>query len=128
MSAVYPVAFTTSVRPGATVDLSANMVAPASAGTYQGYWGLKNASGTLFGIGAAANQPFWVLIDVVTGSTTPAPGTGFDFVAQMCSASWSSGAGALRLPGHQRECVRLRDPGRPTRSLRTEPPSPARAC
>jgi uncharacterized repeat protein (TIGR01451 family) len=101
LGATYPVTFTSSVPPGASVDLSANMVAPASAGRYQGYWGLKNGSGTLFGIGAAANQPFWVLIDVVTGST-PAPtssGGGMDFVALMCSASWSSGAGALGCPG-----------------------------
>jgi uncharacterized repeat protein (TIGR01451 family) len=90
--------FTTSVPPGATVDLSANMVAPGSAGRYQGYWGLRNGSGQLFGLGTSANQPFWVLIDVVTG-TTPVPGTGFDFAAQMCSATWSSGAGSLACPG-----------------------------
>lgn len=103
MSAVYPVPLTSNVAPGATVDLSANMVAPASVGTYQGWWGLKNASGTPFGIGAGANQPFWVKIDVVGPTAVPptaVPGTvGLDFVAAMCSASWSSGAGALPCPG-----------------------------
>lgn len=94
MSAVYPVALTANVAPGATVDVSANMVAPASTGTYQGFWELKNASGQLFGIGSTASSPFWVLIDVATAATV-----GLDFVSTMCSASWSSGAGALGCPG-----------------------------
>jgi uncharacterized repeat protein (TIGR01451 family) len=94
MSAVYPVALTANVAPGSSVDVSANMVAPASNGTYKGFWQLKNASGQLFGIGSTASSPFWVLIDVATAATV-----GLDFVSTMCSASWSSGAGALGCPG-----------------------------
>jgi uncharacterized repeat protein (TIGR01451 family) len=94
MSAVYPVPLTTSVPPGATVDVSANMVSQASFGSYQGNWGLKNASGVFFGIGVYANATFWVRIDVAT-----APVVGLNFVSSMCSAAWSSGAGSLGCPG-----------------------------
>ena len=71
------------VAPGQTVDLSVNLTAPSSAGTYQGNWMLKNPSGVLFGIGPQGNSFFWVRIVVPgegggltntptpTGSTTP---------------------------------------------------------
>jgi len=67
MSAVFPVNLTNTVSPGQTIDISVNMVAPATAGSYQGNWKLKNASGAAFGIGSSANQPFWVKI-VVSGT------------------------------------------------------------
>lgn len=100
------VAFPASAAPGQTVDLSVNLTAPASAGTYRGYWILKNAAGQIFGIGATYNKAFWVDI-FVTGATatpapitvTPAPGTAYDFAANACSAQWVSGAGALPCPG-----------------------------
>lgn len=67
MSAVFPVNLSNSVAPGQTIDIAVNMVAPATAGSYQGNWKLKNASGAAFGIGSSANQPFWVKI-VVSGT------------------------------------------------------------
>jgi hypothetical protein len=82
-----------SVAPGQTVDLSAYMTAPATAGPHEGSWMLRNASGAFFGIGASGASPFWVRINV-SGSSA-----GFDFVTNMCYASWSSGAGALPCPG-----------------------------
>jgi len=82
-----------SVAPGATVDISINMTAPSTAGTYRGYWQLKNASGALFGIGAFANKSFWVEIRV-SGGGTPG-GTGYDFVANASSATWTSAAGSV---------------------------------
>lgn len=57
------------VPPGKTVDLSVDMVAPASPGTYQGNWKLRNASNVFFGIGPGGGSPFWVRI-VVSGSAT----------------------------------------------------------
>ena len=36
-----------SVAPGQEVDLSVNLTAPASAGSYRGYWRIRNASGVL---------------------------------------------------------------------------------
>jgi hypothetical protein len=37
-----------NVNPGQTVDLSVNLKAPASNGTYSGYWKLRNAAGATF--------------------------------------------------------------------------------
>ncbi len=116
--------FTKDVAVGETVDISVNLTAPASPGTYRGYWMFKNAAGALFGIGAQANKPWWVEIKVTGGPTvTPAPptatstpggstatppatptplaGTAYDFAANFCAASWFSGAqsGALPCPG-----------------------------
>jgi hypothetical protein len=111
--------FPQNVAVGQTVDVSINMTAPSTAGSYRGYWMFKNASGTLFGIGAQANKPWWVDIKV-SGPTatpggptktptptatsggptaTPVAGSAYDFVANACSASWFSGAGQLPCPG-----------------------------
>lgn len=62
------------VRPGETVDIAADMVAPKSAGKYQGNWKLRNAANVLFGIGPSGGSPFWVrivVIETVTQSPTP---------------------------------------------------------
>jgi hypothetical protein len=53
------------VHPGATVDLSVNLVAPGAEGGYKGYWLLRNSEGVLFGIGVSANVAFWVEIEVL---------------------------------------------------------------
>jgi len=86
----------TSVAPGATVDISVNLTAPSYSGHYRGNWELRDASGVVFGVGASANSIFWVDIYV---SGTYTGGTTYDFMANACSASWSSGAGALPCPG-----------------------------
>ena len=101
-----------SVVPGQTVDLTINLTSPSSAGSYRGYWRLKNASGVPFGIGTAGTKSWWVDIKV-SGPTatptvsptpggptaTPVAGTVYDFAASACSAAWYSGAGALPCPG-----------------------------
>jgi hypothetical protein len=43
------VALTGNVNPGDTVDLSVNLTAPGTAGTYTGNWKLRNAAGLSFG-------------------------------------------------------------------------------
>ena len=91
MGAPLTVALTGNVVPGATVNVSAAMTAPASAGTYRGNWQMKNAGGTNFGIGSAGNLSFWVEIKVSGSSST----TGYDFAANASSATWSTGAGNL---------------------------------
>jgi len=64
------------VRPGETVDIAADMVAPKAAGKYQGNWKLRNASNVLFGIGPSGGSPFWVRIVVVeTATQSPTPST-----------------------------------------------------
>ena len=53
-----------SVAPGQTVDVSVTLTAPADAGSYKGYWILRNASGALFGTSDKANIPFYVDVTV----------------------------------------------------------------
>jgi hypothetical protein len=121
MGASSSATFPKSVAVGETVDISINLTAPTSAGSYRGYWMFKNASGALFGIGAQANKPWWVDIKVTGGPTatlrpataTSTPGgataaptatptsladTTFDFISNACAASWHSGAGSAALP------------------------------
>jgi hypothetical protein len=69
-----------SVGPGESVDISVDLVAPQTPGTYQGNWKLRNASNAWFGIGPGGGSPFWVRIVVgsTTGTVTPltsTPGT-----------------------------------------------------
>jgi hypothetical protein len=53
-----------AVSPGETVDLSADLVAPATEGTYTGNWQMADGAGNLFGVGGSPGQPFWVKIVV----------------------------------------------------------------
>ena len=72
MSAAASIPLAGDVAPGQTVDLTVDMVAPASPGSYQGNWKLRNAGNVLFGIGPNGSAPFWVRILVVaTASVTP---------------------------------------------------------
>jgi hypothetical protein len=100
-------AMPTSVAPGQTVDITINLTAPTTAGTYRGYWKFKNASGVPFGIGPAGTKSWWVEIKVsgtgtVPGVTqtppTPIAGSSYDFAANVCAASWYSGASSSPLP------------------------------
>jgi hypothetical protein len=56
-----------TVAPGQSVDISINMIAPTTAGSYKGYWQMQNASKVVFG------QSFYVDIKVVIGSATVSP-------------------------------------------------------
>ena len=85
-----------TVVPGQTVDVGVNLTAPSLAGSYRGFWELKNPSGGLFGIGTAFDKPFWVAINVAGGS----PGTTvLDFVSTVCTAQWTNGTVTLPCPG-----------------------------
>jgi hypothetical protein len=55
-------ALTANVNPGQTVDLSVNLKAPATEGTYTGYWKLRNAAGVTF-------TQFYVAIKVQGGGS-----------------------------------------------------------
>lgn len=106
----------TTVAPGQTVDITLNLTSPTTAGTYRGYWKLKNNTGVPFGIGSAGTKSFWVEIKVTgtginpntvtpgtpTTPSTPAtaiPGTVYDFAANVCAAKWYTGAGEIPCPG-----------------------------
>lgn len=86
-----------TVVPGQTVDVGVNLTAPSLAGSYRGFWILKNASGALFGIGSTFDKPFWV--DIVVSGSSSGGAAAFDFVNTVCQATWSSGAGVLPCPG-----------------------------
>ena len=75
MSAPASVPLTQDVAPGKSVDISVDMVAPKTAGTYQGNWKLRNASDAWFGIGPNGNSAFWVRIAVVGQATTTVTAT-----------------------------------------------------
>ena len=79
-----------------TVDISVNMIAPSATGKYRGFWILANAGGQFFGIGPNAMDPVWVEINV---AGEPGSNTTYDFMANVCSAQWKSGAGSLPCPG-----------------------------
>ncbi len=48
MSGPVTQALTGNVNPGQTVDLSINLKAPDSNGSYKGWWGLRNGTGVMF--------------------------------------------------------------------------------
>jgi hypothetical protein len=62
---------TGTVAPGAAIDISVDLVTPAEPGTYQGYFKLRAADSTLFGIGADANGAFWVRVLVPPPAAVP---------------------------------------------------------
>lgn len=55
-----------SVAPGATYDISVNLVAPLIPGVYQGFWEMHTGAGRAFG------QTLWVGVNVA-GAPTPTP-------------------------------------------------------
>ncbi len=70
-----------NTAPGESADLSVEMKAPATEGTYQSWWKLRNPAGELFGIGPNSDSSFWVRIvvegtPVTTGTPTITETTG----------------------------------------------------
>jgi hypothetical protein len=62
------------VSPGDTIDVSVNLTAPSTQGTYRGYWMLQNAVGTRFGSGDIADKAFYV--DIRTSNSSYGSVTG----------------------------------------------------
>jgi len=62
-----------TVAAGATGEVSVSLTAPTKLGTYTGFWMLRNAAGKLFGIGADANQPVYLKINVGGQAGAPPP-------------------------------------------------------
>lgn len=95
MDGLSPIFLTRFVGPNQTVDVSVDLTAPTSGGTFRGYWELQNASGTKFGVGAAGGNPFWVEIRVLSPSQSS---VAYDFVANMCNALWVYNGGGISCP------------------------------
>ena len=71
-----------NVAPGQTVDLSVNLTAPGSNGSYRGYWRLRNGAGVLIAVqDGYQGQSFYVDIKVKTPAAPTATATkGFIFL------------------------------------------------
>ncbi|NJD60905.1 MAG: hypothetical protein C3F13_10990 [Anaerolineales bacterium] len=69
MGTISSVSLPQSVAPGAQIDISVDLVAPTTPGSYQGYWKMKNSAGQFF------NDSVYVLITVGAGGATPTAGT-----------------------------------------------------
>ena len=85
-----------TVKPGEMIDLSVNLTAPSSTGDYTGNWSLRDANGTIFGIGSGYKDTFWVKISV-----KPADTVAYNFADKGCDASWKSTVGGLTCPGSE---------------------------
>lgn len=122
MSGPGSVALPLSVAPDQLFDISVNLIAPNTPGTYQGFWGLQKPNGEAFILNASVKDNIWVKIDVVasapgTPTLTPQALTAtaaiqtpisqatstldvtYDFVANACAAQWESTDGSLACPG-----------------------------
>jgi hypothetical protein len=76
MGAPDSVALGNQVGPGQIAEITIDMIAPATPGTYRSNWKLRSDSNNLFGIGPNGTSPFWVQIIVVQPDTaTPGPPT-----------------------------------------------------
>jgi hypothetical protein len=61
------------VNPGQEVDLNVNLKAPATTGTYTGYWRLRDPSGVVFGISPEGGTFVVKIVVVATTSVTLLP-------------------------------------------------------
>ena len=84
---------TGTVAPGQVIDVSVTLKAPTTAGTYQGYWMLRNGGGAIFGIGGDSRSSFWVKVKVINPATaTPSANVAFDFASKGPNAEWHNGS------------------------------------
>ena len=90
MSGPSAVALTKNVNPGESIEMPVTFTAPNIDGKYRGYWKLRNAANSLFGIGGQADTAFWVDIKV-TGPAYIA----YDFVNNHCAATWENDSGTI---------------------------------
>lgn len=78
-----------TVAPGQTVDVSVNLIAPLTSGTYTGYWRFKDPSNVYFGLGGSGT---WVVkikvVNSVTVTLSPVnPGTESGTIRAGCLPS-----------------------------------------
>jgi hypothetical protein len=76
-----------NILPGETVDVSVNLKAPDTVGTYRTNFKLRSDGGEVFGIGSG-NKAFWAQIEVIV-----ATGLTYDFNTRASEATWTSGTG-----------------------------------
>jgi len=79
-----------TVGAGQEVDLSVNLTAPATAGSYRGHWRIRNSSGVLIPVlGGTQGKSFFVDIKVAVSSS------GYDLHTRAIDASWVGSAAGV---------------------------------
>ncbi len=85
------------VKSGETVDISIEMTAPSTVGSYQANFQMLNPNGVRFGTGPDSKGSFWVKIQVIDGK-----GMVYNFADKACDARWStSETNPLPCPGKE---------------------------
>jgi len=83
-----------AVSPGQEVDISVTLTAPATAGSYRGYWGIHNAAGAFIPVlGGTQGKSFFVDIKVVVSSS------GLDLYTRAEDATWIGSGGPIAFGG-----------------------------
>src|SRR5687767_13509946 len=83
-----------AVSPGQEVDISVTLTAPATAGSYRGYWGIHNAAGAFIPVlGGTQGKSFFVDIRVVVSSS------GLDLYTRAEDATWIGSGGPIAFGG-----------------------------
>lgn len=87
----YPLT-TANVLPGQTAHVTVTLTAPTNFIKYRSFWKLINKNKQVFGImdNTGKEQSIWA--EIVVGNT-------YSFLANMCSATWTSSSGVLPCPG-----------------------------
>jgi len=78
MGAASVIPLTGVVPPGSSVDITVDMTAPGSEGTYQGFWDMRNGNGVIFRFGA--NGTYSIYTRIIVQEEAPTPTEGFIFV------------------------------------------------
>jgi hypothetical protein len=85
-----------TVGPGQEVDLSVTLTAPATVGSYRGFWRIRNPSGVFLPVlNGTQGRSFFVDIKVAVSSS------GFDLYTKASDSgtTWNSGAGSITFGG-----------------------------
>ncbi len=83
-----------TVSQNQEIDLSVNLTAPSTNGSYRGYWRIRNASGVLIPVlGGTQGQSFFVDIKVAVASS------GLDLHTRATDASWVGSGGNITFGG-----------------------------
>jgi len=98
MGAPAAVTLPRTVKPGETVNVSVNMVAPSLPGEYTGRWLFKTDKGSVFGL--PGNDVLTVVIKVAALPTPKDTALIYDFVGNMCKAQWRTNGGFINCPSN----------------------------
>ena len=114
-----------TVSPNQEIDLSINLTAPTTVGSYRGYWRIRNASGVLIPVlGGTQGKSFFVDIKVAVTSS------GLDFHTKAPDASWVGTGGVVTFGGPEtdangfamyRNSQKLEDGTAPGKALEIHP-------